>query len=314
MFSVKEGPFYEPYFQCVTYDVSTESERVYNIINFITLFVIPLLGLIASYLSIYCTLSRSQREIRSVDKITIAMTHDQNRQRSMKRAMVKSRWIAVVIVCAYLVSWLPYYITMLVYFLSPGQWYDSKWMDWIFFFGMGNSVVNPAIYGMFQLWKPKRRKQWCFRHREGSTQMTHFTTQDSFRRHGAGAASLAPPHTTAHAVSEGGVSGVTVGGRVSPTPSCPNSAPASPVPLTLSAIPDVRRRTMMTPTDDAETTLVVLGSNGAATTAALSAPPPRVVVSCRVASKTTGVFSWRVKFLRKYRALRAHSSSHQTHI
>ena len=61
-----------------------------------------------------------QREIRSVDKMAIA-TYDQNRQRSMKRAMVKSRWIAVVIVCAYLVSWLPYYITMLVYFLSPGQ-------------------------------------------------------------------------------------------------------------------------------------------------------------------------------------------------
>lgn len=63
--------------------------------------------------------AEGQREIRSVDKISIA-THDQNRQRSMKRAMVKSRWIAVVIVCAYLVFWLPYYIAMLVFFLSPG--------------------------------------------------------------------------------------------------------------------------------------------------------------------------------------------------
>lgn len=63
--------------------------------------------------------AEGQREIRSVDKITIA-AHDQNRQRSMKRAMVKSRWIAVVIVCAYLVSWIPYYISMLVHFLSSG--------------------------------------------------------------------------------------------------------------------------------------------------------------------------------------------------
>ncbi|XP_052126945.1 gonadotropin-releasing hormone receptor-like [Frankliniella occidentalis] len=118
MFSVQLGPFYEEYYQCVTYDMGSTLERVYNIVNFMALFVIPLLGLIISYLSIYCTLSRGQREIRSVDKISIA-THDQNRQRSMKRAMVKSRWIAVVIVCAYLVSWLPYYITMLVHFLSP---------------------------------------------------------------------------------------------------------------------------------------------------------------------------------------------------
>ncbi|XP_034237264.1 gonadotropin-releasing hormone receptor-like [Thrips palmi] len=243
MFSVKEGPFYEPYYQCVTYDVSTESERLYNIINFITMFVIPLLGLVASYLSIYCTLSRGQREIRSVDKMTIA-TYDQNRQRSMKRAMKKSRWIAVVIVCAYLVSWLPYYITMLVYFLSPDQeqWYDSKWMDWIFFFGMGNSVVNPAIYGMFQLWKPKRRRQWsCFRHRDGSTQVSQFVTQDSFRRHGTAAfiattASLTTPRVCGDVVLE-------------------------------------------------------------------------VPVVVRTAGKA-GPFGWRAKFLRKYRALRAHSQAH----
>lgn len=57
MFSVQRGPFFEPFYQCVTYGTSQASERVYNIVNFITLFVIPLLGLSLSYASIYCTLS-----------------------------------------------------------------------------------------------------------------------------------------------------------------------------------------------------------------------------------------------------------------
>ncbi|XP_052130810.1 gonadotropin-releasing hormone receptor-like, partial [Frankliniella occidentalis] len=226
IFSVKEGPFYEPYFQCVTYAVSAESERLYNIINFITLFFIPLLGLIASYLSIYCTLSRGRSEMRMMSEMSVSMTH--NRQRSMKRAMVKSRWIAVVIVCAYIVFWLPYYGTMLVYFLSPGQWYDSKWMDWIFFFGMANSVVNPAVYGMFQLWKPKRRKQWsCFRPREGSTQLTHLTIQESFRR--------AKPHKP-------GLS------PLSPTGSLRGSSLSlPPSPVALHTLPDVRREAEAVP-------------------------------------------------------------------
>lgn len=37
----------------------------------------------------------------------------------MKRAKAKSRKIAVTIVVFYLVSWLPYYVTMLVFFLTP---------------------------------------------------------------------------------------------------------------------------------------------------------------------------------------------------
>ncbi|KAJ1532199.1 hypothetical protein ONE63_000819 [Megalurothrips usitatus] len=227
LFSVQEGPFYEQYYQCVTYDVGATSERVYNLVNFITLFVAPLMGLIVSYLSIYCTLSKGQREIRSVNKISIA-TYDQNRQRRLKRAMVKSRWIAAVIVCAYLVFWLPYYITMLVYFLAPAQWYNSKWMEWIFFCGMVNSVVNPAIYGLFQLWKPKRQNQWSvFRQRDGSTQLTQFT--DSFRRHGVVGATpadaAAPEQSTSGATTS---SSASVPAALAEPPPTPPAQPAPP--------------------------------------------------------------------------------------
>lgn len=136
--------------------------------------------------------------------------------------------------------------------------------------------------------------------RGGSTQVSQFMTQDSLRRHGAAASSLAPPRTPAC---------VFEGGAVSPTASCAPSAPASPVPL--HAIPDVRRPARSVP-DVAETALVT-------TTATLAAP--RVVVSgdlvlevpVVVRAGKAGPFGWRAKFLRKYRALRAHSA-HQAHI
>lgn len=323
MFSVKEGPFFESYYQCVTYDVvSTESVRVYNIVNFITLFVFPLLGLICSYLSIYCTLSKGQREIRSVDKISIA-AHDQNRQRSMKRAMVKSRWIAVVIVCAYLVSWLPYYITMLVHFLSSGP--DvllpcTEWMDWIFFFGMANSVVNPAIYGMFQLWKPKARRQWsCFRQRDGSTQMTQFT--DSFRRHAI--LGLTAADTAEQGVLPGMLPGVpplrrlpssdralpphlaaALAAQAAPAPPAPPHAPAA---AEATALATAETKLL----DSAASTTASATARSPSRTpndAALETPTPVI----RAAGKA-GPFSWRTRFLLKYRALRAHQYGHSAH-
>ncbi|XP_034240917.1 gonadotropin-releasing hormone II receptor-like [Thrips palmi] len=317
MFSVKEGPFIEPYYQCVTHGVvSTESVRMYNIINFITLFVFPLLGLICSYLSIYCTLSKGQREIHSVDKITIA-AHDQNRQRSMKRAMVKSRWIAVVIVCAYLVSWIPYYISMLAHFLSSGPEVPlptSEWMDWIFFFGMANSVVNPAIYGMFQLWKPKARRQWsCFRQRDGSTQLTQFT--DSFRRHAM--LGLTPPEAAAAEQALQGVNGYANGhanGGVPPLrrmPSSDRALPPPPPPPPPSA--PLVAPPPPPPASTEATAETMLLDSAASTNQAASRAPGDAVVEVPVIRTKAGPFSWRTRFLRKYRALRAHSA-HQTHI
>ncbi|KAK3930732.1 Gonadotropin-releasing hormone receptor, partial [Frankliniella fusca] len=323
MFSVQVGPFYEEYYQCVTYDVGATLERVYNIINFIALFVIPLLGLIVSYLSIYCTLSKGQREIRSVDKVSIA-THDQNRQRSMKRAMVKSRWIAVVIVCAYLVSWLPYYITMLVYYLSPGRDTtedDPHWMGWIFFCGMANSVINPAIYGMFQLWKPKRRKQWsCFRHRDGSTQLTQFT--DSFRRHGTiGMASLETAIPVAE--SNGGAPAspqpqpppatTTTTDSTPPKPPCPPPTPPCAPPAPPPPPPPAPAAEAEAEDEAAaETTLTLIGNSVKTSERVLGAERGGgggAPVISAVLRKATP-FSWRNKFLRKYRALRAHTAQH----
>ena len=54
-----EGPFREPFYQCVTYEFYTErwQEQFYTIFSLLTMFVIPLVTLIASYVCILCTIA-----------------------------------------------------------------------------------------------------------------------------------------------------------------------------------------------------------------------------------------------------------------
>lgn len=75
-----------------------------------------------------------------------------NRQKLIHRAKRNSLRISIAIVTAFLICWAPYYITMLtLIFLNPNDEYIANIQLGIFFFGMSNSVVNPLIYGAFQL-------------------------------------------------------------------------------------------------------------------------------------------------------------------
>lgn len=74
-----------------------------------------------------------------------------------RKAKVKSLRMTALIVAAFIVCWTPYYVVFIIFtFFDPKQ-IDSKPYLWIFFFGMANSMVNPMIYGAFQICKPRRR-------------------------------------------------------------------------------------------------------------------------------------------------------------
>ena len=71
------------------------------------------------------------------------------RSRLFSKAKVKSLCMTAVIVAAFIVCWTPYQVVFIVHtFADMGQ-VEHRYVLWIFFFGMANSMVNPLIYGAF---------------------------------------------------------------------------------------------------------------------------------------------------------------------
>ena len=74
-----------------------------------------------------------------------------------RKAKVKSLRMTALIVAAFIVCWTPYYVLFLILVFMGKDWVNEKYVLWIFFFGMANSLVNPMIYGAFQVAKKRRR-------------------------------------------------------------------------------------------------------------------------------------------------------------
>ncbi|XP_068082100.1 gonadotropin-releasing hormone receptor [Anabrus simplex] len=162
IFHVSKGPFYEEFYQCVTYGFYTEpwQEQLYTTFSLVCMFILPLVILISTYVSTIVTISRSEKmfraEVASGGKYAPA---DVNRRRLIHRAKMKSLRISVVIVMAFIVWWTPYYTMMIIFmFLNPDKHLSEDLQSGIFFFGMSNSLVNPVIYGAFHLWQPRKRR------------------------------------------------------------------------------------------------------------------------------------------------------------
>ncbi|CAH1637332.1 unnamed protein product [Spodoptera littoralis] len=161
VFSVAQGPFVEEFYQCVTHGFYTQrwQEQAYTTMSLFFMFILPLIVLIATYVSTVRTIAKSEKvfkpEVRRQEK---HFTPDMNRRRLIDRAKMKSLRMSVVIVAAFLIWWTPYYVMMIIFtFLNPNKDQSEELLSGIFFFGMSNSLVNPVIYGAFHLWPKKNR-------------------------------------------------------------------------------------------------------------------------------------------------------------
>jgi gonadotropin-releasing hormone receptor len=59
IFHVEKGPFYEDFYQCVTFGFYTEpwQEQLYTTFSLVCMFILPLLILISTYVSTIITIS-----------------------------------------------------------------------------------------------------------------------------------------------------------------------------------------------------------------------------------------------------------------
>ena len=147
-----KGPFYEDFYQCVTYGFYTEpwQEQLYTVSTLFLMFILPLGIIVWSYASTFITLARAysfflkflleiskkrlklilfliftenekvfQAELDSSGKL---FRPNYNRRRLINKAKAKSMRISVVIVITFIICWAPYYSMMLVFmFYEPDE-------------------------------------------------------------------------------------------------------------------------------------------------------------------------------------------------
>ncbi|XP_046400825.1 gonadotropin-releasing hormone II receptor-like [Ischnura elegans] len=183
IFHVEKGPFYEDFYQCVTYGFYSYpwQEQLYTTFSLVCMFVLPLVILVSTYVSTIITIARSEKVFKA-ERGRGPRSHptDVNRCRLMRRAKIKSLRISVVIVVAFVVWWTPYYTMMIIFmFLNPGKRLSEDLQSGIFFFGMSNSLVNPLIYGAFHLWRPSGHKS---SYRSTGFNSVNFSREGSTRR------------------------------------------------------------------------------------------------------------------------------------
>lgn len=80
-----------------------------------------------------------------------AMTRGPLRGRLFHKAKVKSLRMTAVIVAAFIICWTPYEVILIIHLITNIETVEHRYTVWIFFFGMTNSMVNPLIYGAFNI-------------------------------------------------------------------------------------------------------------------------------------------------------------------
>ncbi|CAL1527335.1 unnamed protein product [Lymnaea stagnalis] len=206
VFSALRGPFKEDFYQCVTfgsYD-SAWQPQMYAIASLMLMFVLPLAVIGTAYGLIFTTISRKSKEHSVMDSIQMPATKSwvtrwvnykyyfcmamsrtpMSRRASimttcssepsrgpvrshlLRKAKRKSLRMSFVIVLASILCWTPYYI-IFIFTTFLNTVIDPQIFNCFAIFGLSNSLLNPIIYGAFQLCKVQfytpsswRRNAW----------------------------------------------------------------------------------------------------------------------------------------------------------
>ncbi|PVD19374.1 hypothetical protein C0Q70_19862 [Pomacea canaliculata] len=87
------------------------------------------------------------------------------RSNLLRRAKRKSLRMSVVIVLAFIICWSPYYIIFICITFLDWQEIDPRTLLWFSFIGLSSSMLNPIIYGAFQLCKVHKPRAYLPFHR-----------------------------------------------------------------------------------------------------------------------------------------------------
>ncbi|KAK3096878.1 hypothetical protein FSP39_004347 [Pinctada imbricata] len=161
VFSVQRGPFEVDFYQCIS-TVGGIYNKMYNIFCLLMQFMLPLSIMIIAYGLILCTISRKSKEFRDTESTSNSseVARGQVKNTLLHKAKKKALRMSVFIVLAFIVCWFPYYVIFTG--KSFGYWniIDPNLMKGLSMMGLTNSIINPIIYGAFQLCKVNKTRSW----------------------------------------------------------------------------------------------------------------------------------------------------------
>ncbi|XP_055305439.1 adipokinetic hormone/corazonin-related peptide receptor variant I isoform X2 [Sitodiplosis mosellana] len=153
IFHVENHPNITHYQQCVTYNFFRDEshEKIYSFIGMMLMYALPLLCIVYCYASIYIELYKKSRKCvtdrfrRSNDDV-------------LSRAKRKTLRMTITIVIVFIVSWTPFYVMSVWYWLDKDTALkvDQRIQKGLFLFACTNSCMNPIVYGLYNI--PRRSK------------------------------------------------------------------------------------------------------------------------------------------------------------
>ncbi|XP_061162681.1 gonadotropin-releasing hormone receptor-like isoform X2 [Saccostrea echinata] len=169
LFSVHRGPFKEDFYQCV--DIlgypSPAYKKLYNIFCMLIQFFLPLTLMIIAYGLILFTISRKSKEFGEPENVSNSSDQREHSGRShvrsglLRKAKRKALRMSIFIVIAFFICWLPYYVVFTGFAFGHWTTLNPSVMSGLTFVGLTNSILNPIIYGAFQLCKvPSNPRSW----------------------------------------------------------------------------------------------------------------------------------------------------------
>ncbi|XP_071058779.1 gonadotropin-releasing hormone II receptor-like [Pseudochaenichthys georgianus] len=152
----------ENFTQCTTHGsfVHHWQETLYNIFNFVCLFLLPLVIMIFCYTRILIEISSrmAQNNLLSRD-IHLRRSHN-----NIPKARMRTLKMSIVIVTSFIVCWTPYYMLGLWYWLFPDKMEEMvshSMTHMLFIFGLFNACLDPITYGLFTIHLHKGLKRCC---------------------------------------------------------------------------------------------------------------------------------------------------------
>ncbi|XP_017548393.1 gonadotropin-releasing hormone II receptor [Pygocentrus nattereri] len=138
------------FIQCATHGSFQQhwQETAYNMFQFITLYVFPLLVMSFCYSHILVEINRQMN--RSKDKAGEPCLRRSGRD-MIPKARMKTLKMTIIIVASFVICWTPYYLLGIWYWFQPQMLQViPEYVHHVFFvFGNLNTCCDPVIYGLF---------------------------------------------------------------------------------------------------------------------------------------------------------------------
>nr|BAE87050.1 gonadotropin-releasing hormone receptor type 2-1 [Trichogaster lalius] len=134
--------------QCVTHGSFPQrwQETAYNMFNFLTLYVFPLLVMIFCYMRILSKINGQMRRNKDGEHCLRRSGTD-----VIPKARMKTLKMTIVIVSSFVICWTPYYLLGLWYWFQPAiiKFTPDYVHHVLFVFGNLNTCCDPVIYGFY---------------------------------------------------------------------------------------------------------------------------------------------------------------------